>query len=133
MTKAIQQSVVFNSAPEELYGFFMDSAMHTAATGAPAKVSTKIGGKWSAFGNRIGGSNLLLVPNRLVVQAWRSHSWKATDPDSILIVQFEKVAKGARVNLTHVGVPIHDYKGVTQGWKNYYWKSWRKYLSAKKG
>jgi activator of HSP90 ATPase len=133
MAKTIEQSVVFKATPEALYKFFMDSAKHTAVTGAPAKVSNKIGGKWSAFGNMIGGSNLLLVPNWLIVQAWRSHSWKAADPDSILIVRFEKIASGTRVNLAHVGVPAYDHKGVTQGWKHYYWKPWKKYLSVKKG
>lgn len=129
--KTIEQSVVFKSTPDTLYEFFMDSKMHSASTGMPAKVSGKVGGKWSAFEGMIGGSNLMLVPNRLIVQAWRSNSWKTEDPDSILIVRFEKVAGGTRVHLTHVGVPPYDHKGVTQGWKKYYWEPWKKYLSTK--
>lgn len=132
MTKTIEQSVVFKSTPSELYKFFMDSAMHSAVTGAPARISSIVGGKWSAFDGMIGGRNLLLIPGRMIVQAWRSHSWKAADPDSILIVRFEKVPGGARVDLTHVGVPGYDHKGVTQGWKNYYWKPWKLYLSGEK-
>jgi activator of HSP90 ATPase len=131
MTKTIEQSVVFKASPRTLYELFMDSELHTAATGAPAKISRKIGGKWSAFGNMIGGRNLLLVPNRLIVQAWRSKPFKAADPDSILIVRFEKVKNGTRVDLTHVGVPAYDHKGVTQGWRKYYWEPWKRHLSAK--
>ena len=67
----------------------MNSAKHTAATGMPAKISPKVGGKWSAFGGMILGKNLVLIPNRMIVQTWRSSEWKKADPDSILIVTFE--------------------------------------------
>lgn len=36
-----------------------------------------------------------------------------------------------RIELVHVNVPSHDYHGVNKGWKNYYWKPWRKYLARK--
>ena len=130
MTPVIKSGANYrNATPSQLYELFMDSAKHAAATGAPAKISRKVGGKWSAFGGMILGKNLALVPNRMIVQAWRSSAWKPTDPDSILVVQFEKFASGgAIVELTHVGVPRYDHKGVTQGWKKYYWKPWKEYL-----
>lgn len=55
MTPTIQQSASFKATPAELYRLFMDSAKHTAATGAPAKISRKVGGRWSAFGGMISG------------------------------------------------------------------------------
>src|SRR6266852_229735 len=130
MMPVIHSGAIFqNATPAKLYELFMDSAKHTAATGMPAKIIPKVGGKWSAFGGMILGKNLALVPNRMIVQAWRSSAWKPTDPDSILVVQFEKFASGgAIVELTHVGVPRYDHKGVTQGWKKYYWKPWKEYL-----
>jgi hypothetical protein len=66
------------------------------------------------------------------VQAWRSASWKKADPDSILVVRFGKTYGGAAAHLIHVGVPQYDFRGVTQGWKKYYWGPWRKYLAARK-
>jgi activator of HSP90 ATPase len=133
MTPVIEQSVSFSATPKTLYEFFMDSAKHTAATGMPAKVSPKAGGKWSAFGGMICGKNLVLIPNRMIVQAWRSAEWKKADPDSILIVSFEKAAGGdTTVHLVHVGVPSHDHQGVTQGWVKYYWEPWKAYLKTRK-
>jgi activator of HSP90 ATPase len=133
MTPVIEQSASFpRVTPADLYALFMDSARHSAATGAPAKISRKIGGKWSAFGGRILGKNLALVPNRMIVQSWRSSAWKKADPDSILIVRFEKSPGGATAFLAHVGVPQHDHKGVTQGWRKYYWEQWKVYLAARK-
>lgn len=132
MTPTIEQSVNFKSTPAELYELFMDSAKHTAATGAPAKVSRKVGGKWSAFGGMILGKNLSLLPNRMIVQSWRSSAWKADDPDSILVVRFKKTRSGVAINLAHVGVPPYDHKGVTEGWRKYYWETWGEYFKARK-
>ena len=37
--------------------------------------------------------------------------------------------KRGRIDLVHVNVPAHDYWGVEKGWKNFYWKPWRRYLA----
>ena len=134
MTPVIQAGAIFhNATPAMLYELFMDSEKHSAATGMPAKINPKVGGKWSAFGGMIGGKTLALVPDRMIVQSWRSSAWKKANPDSILVAQFEKSASGgATVYLTHIGVPEHDHKGVTQGWIKYYWDPWRKYLKGRK-
>lgn len=134
MTPVIRSGCNFpNATPAQLYELFMNSAKHTAATGMPAKISPKVSGKWSAFGGMIYGRNLLLIPNRRIVQAWRSSAWKKSDPDSILVVSLEKAAgRGARVELDHVGVPAYDHAGVTRGWPKYYWKPWKAYFAARK-
>jgi activator of HSP90 ATPase len=133
MTPVIEQTASFAKVtPADLYELFMDSTKHSAATGMPAKVSRKLGGKWSAFRGMILGKTLALVPNRMIVQAWRSSAWKKADPDSILVVRFEKTNNGAAAYLAHVGVPQYDHKGVTKGWTIYYWKPWKKYLAARK-
>ena len=31
-----------------------------------------------------------------------------------------------------VNVPAHDHKGVSQGWRTYYWKPWNAYLAKGK-
>jgi activator of HSP90 ATPase len=131
MTPTIESGAIFhNATPAQLYEFFMDPKKHTAATGMPANISRKVGGKWSAFGGMILGKTLALVPNRMIVQAWRSSQWKKADPDSILVVRFEKSASGgATVALTHVGVPEYDHDGVRQGWIKYYWEA---YLASRK-
>jgi activator of HSP90 ATPase len=110
----------------------MSSAKHSAATGMPAKISPKVGGKWSAFGGMIVGKNLILMPNRMIVQTWRSSEWKKSDPDSILVVNFEKSASGgAQVELVHIGVPQYDHEGVTKGWVKFYWEPWRTHLATR--
>jgi len=131
MTRVIQQSVRFSCSPEVLFELYMDSARHSAATGARAQISRRAGGRFTAFAGALSGRNLLVVPNRRIVQAW-STNFKKTDPDSILVLEFSKIAGGARIDLVHAGVPPQDHKGVSQGWPKYYWKPWKAYLAARK-
>jgi len=132
MTPVIKQSITFKAKPADLYKLFMDSGKHTAATGMPAKVSPKVGGKWSAFGRMLVGKNLMLAPGKMIVQSWRSTGWKKSDPDSVLVVRFEKAKEGATLHLVHVGVPQYDQQGVTNGWPKYYWEPWKAYLAKRK-
>lgn len=132
MTPAIQQSITLPASPEELFKTFLDSKKHSAMTGMPTKIGRKVGSKWSAFGGSIWGRTLMIVPGKLIVQSWRSSAFKKADPDSILLVTFNKVPEGGRIDLMHVNVAPQDHKGVTEGWKDYYWKPWRAYLSGKR-
>ena len=129
MTPAIQQRVRFNTSPARLFNLYMDSGQHSAATHAKAFVSRKVGGKFSAFGGVITGKMLAIVPNRMIVQAWRAKHWRKADLDSILVLQFSKVESGTQIDLVHVNVPAHDHDGVKKGWVKYYWKPWRAYLA----
>ena len=129
MTKTLTQSVTFkNCSPKQLYGIYMSSKKHAAAIGSKAAVQNKIGGNFSAFG-MLKGKFSALVKNKMIVQTWRSSKFRKIDEDSILVLRFEQVKGGARINLVHAFVPDHDYEDIKKGWPNYYWKPWRKYLS----
>ena len=128
MTKTIQQSVRLPATPDDLFDSFLDAQQHAAITGGKVSISARKGGKFSAFDGMLRGLNLLIVPKHLIVQAWRSAQWKRSDPDSILILVFSRGSGGGCIEFTHVNVPRHDLRGVTEGWKKYYWKPWRKYL-----
>lgn len=132
MTKAIQQSVEFDASPETLYELYMDSGQHSKATGSPAKLGRKAGASFTAFGGKLRGKNLLIFPKKMIVQSWRSTSWKKEDSDSILVLVFSKAKSGGRVDLVHVNVPEYDHKSVSEGWSSYYWKPWRMYLAAER-
>ena len=64
MTPTISQRVRFSASAETLFEMYMDSKKHAASTGAPAKLSRKVGGFWSAHRGAIGGKNLLIAPDK---------------------------------------------------------------------
>lgn len=84
-----------------------------------------------AFGGLLYGRTLDTVPGRLIVQAWRSANFRKSDVDSTLILRFMPMGRKGRIVLTHVNVPDHDHRGVTNGWKKYYWRPWRKFLASR--
>jgi activator of HSP90 ATPase len=127
-TPIIEQSVVLPASPARLYAAYLNSLEHSRLTGAPARISSKVGGKFTAFDGQLAGRNLILVPNKMIVQAWRATHWPPRDADSILILRFSAAGNGGRIDLVHVNVPEHDHKGVTDGWASYYWKPWKAYL-----
>ena len=113
-TKNIQQSVIIKATPREVYEALMDSRKHSRFTGARARMSRKIGGKFTAFGNYIQGINLDLVSNKRIVQAWRGSDWPKGHY-SLATFSLEGIKGGTRLVFTQIGVPDREYKGINQG------------------
>lgn len=131
MAKTIQQTVKFSASPARLFNIYMDSKKHSAATNSRATVSRKVGGKFTAFDGALSGRMLAVVPNRMIVQAWRGSNWKKTDLDSVLILTFSKAPGGGRVNLVHANIADQRHASIQRGWTTYYWKPWKAYLRRK--
>ena len=72
MTKPIVQSVTFKASPEKLFQIYTDSKKHSAATGVKAVAGAKVGAKFTAFAGSISGRSLVVIPDRMIVQAWRA-------------------------------------------------------------
>lgn len=131
MPCTILQAVHLPAPPGRLYAQYLNAGMHAAITGAPARIAAKPGLAFTAFGGTLSGRILQLVPRRLIVQAWRSSHWPKSELDSTLVLSFHAEKSGGRIELTHVGVPEHDFAGVSEGWEKYYWGPWRAYLSKR--
>lgn len=130
MTKPIHQSITLPASAAQLFKTFLDARAHAAVVGSKVSITAREGATWKAFDGMLSGRNLRIVPGRLIVQSWRSSGWKKDDDDSILVLAFDDTPMGGRIDLTHLNVPAHDHKGVTEGWKKYYWRPWKKSLAA---
>jgi len=126
-TTPIGQSATFKSNPHEVYEMLMNSRKHSKFTGAKASISRKVGGKFSAYGKYIQGINLELVPARRIVQAWRGSDWPKGQY-SIATFSLKRIKGGTRLVFTQIGVPDREYKGINQGWRDYYWKPMKEML-----
>jgi hypothetical protein len=65
-TKTLQQAVTFKASPREVYDMLMDSKKHRSLSGEPAKISKKVGGKFTAWGSHLSGINLVLKPGKKI-------------------------------------------------------------------
>jgi activator of HSP90 ATPase len=131
MPETITQKIVFkNAKASELYSMFLDSRHHTKLTGNnPAKISAKEGAKFSAHGGYCFGKNLELIKDKLIVQSWRESGWKKNDMDSTFILSFKQKKNDVLLAMVHANIPNNRVKGIKEGWTEFYWKPWKKYLS----
>ena len=129
MSQVIKQTVTLDARPSVVFEALMDSKKHSVFTGAPAKVSRKVGGEFSHHGGHIGGVNVEIAENKLIVQAWRPKGWpKGTWSLATFALASAKGGK-TKLSFTHQGVPAAHVKSVTSGWKAHYWqplKAWLK-------
>lgn len=130
-TKNIKQVVAFKSSPHELYELLMDSKKHARFTGEKARMTKKVGGKFSAYSGWISGKNLKLIPDRLIVQEWRGASWPKGHVSKVMYL-FTKTKTGTKLTFGHTKVPASAYKGINSGWKSSYWDKMKVALGEKK-
>ena len=131
MPRTVTMAVDLPGPPARLYRMYLDPQEHAAFTGAPVKIAARAGAAFAAFGGALSGTILQLVPNRLIVQSWRSTQFAKRDFDSTLELSFWPQRRGARIELTHVNIADSDFAGVSEGWSKYYWIPWRAYLQRR--
>ncbi|MBV8242776.1 MAG: SRPBCC domain-containing protein [Hyphomicrobiales bacterium] len=128
-TKTLQQTVTFKASPRQVYDMLMDSKKHGSLSGEPAKISRKIGGKFTAWGSHISGINLVLKPGKKIVQAWRATGWWP-DHYSVAIYDISKIPGGSKLKFTQIGIPRNRYSGHYRGWIEAYWTPMKEILST---
>lgn len=132
MKNSFKLSETFPVDAKTLYAGWLDSTIHGAFTGGQsAKISPKVGGKFSAWDGYIFGTTMELDPYRRIVQAWRTTEFPADVPDSHLEILFEEIKDGTRLTLNHTQLPEDQVEDYIQGWKDYYFKPMRDYFEKK--
>ena len=125
--KTIKQTVTFKSAPHDVYELLMDSKKQTAFSGEKALISRKAGGSFKSYGPYISGKNILLVPDRKIVQSWHASNW-SKGQDSIVTYEFKRVKGGTELAFTHEGVPDAEFVALKKGWTLYFWNPMKVWL-----
>jgi activator of HSP90 ATPase len=121
MPKLIRQTATFKASPHDVFEALMDSRKHAKFTGAPAKISRKIGGEFSVYGGGLSGKTIELVSDKKIVQEWRSDDW----PEghfSHASFSLKQIKGGTQLSFYQSNVPDEHYDGIKQGWIDYYWK-----------
>ncbi len=131
MPESIRVSAIIPTTPKRLYEAWLDSAEHSAFTGAGASVDSSVGGKFKAWDGYIQGMNEVLEPYRRIVQQWRTPDFPAESPDSRLEILLEEVDGGTKITLLHSTIPDGQGQDYQQGWLDYYFAPMGKYFSAK--
>jgi activator of HSP90 ATPase len=131
MCKTIKLKVRFPAPPDEIYRLLVDARTQGAYTAEKTSIDARPGGSFSAFGGRISGINVELVPGKRLVQAWRERRF----PEGVYSMATFNLAKtprgGTELVLTHRGVPKDLIPRITSEWRRRYWDPMKDYLERR--
>lgn len=126
--ESLKMSVTLPVKADKLYKAWLTSKEHAAFTGGAAKVSSKVGGKFTAWDGYISGKNTELKANKKIVQTWRTSEFPEDAPDSILEIDFEEKNGKTKLNLYHYNLQKGDAKKYRDGWRDYYFEPMKQYF-----
>jgi activator of HSP90 ATPase len=129
-TDSLKVSAVIPAEPKAIYSAWMSSKGHGEMTGSPAKVTARVGSRFSAWDGYISGTTLKLTPHSRIVQSWRTTDFADEDPDSMLEVLLEHAKSGTRVTLIHTKIPAGHAAEYKKGWIDFYFKPMKEYFVA---
>jgi activator of HSP90 ATPase len=94
----------------------------------PSVIGQHAGSVFVLFAGFITGRQLKLVPNELIIQAWRAQDW---DADAYSIVRFKLVESnsGTKIVFDHMGFPAGEAGHLAAGWHGNYWNPMTKILT----
>jgi activator of HSP90 ATPase len=94
----------------------------------PTKLSPHAGGAFALFGGYIVGRQIELVPNELIVQAWRVLSW-ARGTYSIARFALTDSAGATKLVFDHTAFPKGQAEHLASGWQEHYWDPLARFLT----
>jgi activator of HSP90 ATPase len=94
----------------------------------PTMLSPHVGGTFTLFDGYIVGRQLELVPDELIVQAWRVLNWPR-GVYSIARFELSEQAGVTRIVFDHIGFPKGDAEHLASGWQEHYWDPLTKVLA----
>jgi activator of HSP90 ATPase len=138
--ESIHQEAMFKASRKRVYEALTDTkqfdkviqlsgAMQSMHLGdKPTEISREMGGAFALFGGYITGRHVELLPDRRIVQAWRTGGW---DPGVYSIAKFELVEQGSgtKIVFDHTGFPKGEAESLASGWKAHYWEPLAKFLA----
>lgn len=115
--KRIEQTYVIEAPLSEVWQAFVDPNIIKKWGGGPAKMNEKEGAKFTLWGGSIYGTNIKVIPNKLLEQDWTSGKW---EKPSHAVFEFSESNKKTTIKLTHTNIPDYDTKDIKRGWDDYY-------------
>jgi uncharacterized protein YndB with AHSA1/START domain len=129
MPLQFEVSTTLPTTPQLIYAAWLNSAGHSAMTGAAATASDRVEGAFTAWDGYISGRNVQLEPGKRIVQAWRTVEFSDADPDSLVEILLAPHPEGTQITVRHSQLPPHGAQ-YEQGWIDNYFEPMRRYFAA---
>ena len=94
----------------------------------PTSLSAQVGSSFALFGGFIVGRQIELIPNELIVQAWRVLHWPA-GMFSIARFALSDQEGSTKLVFNHAAFPKGQAEELASGWQENYWNPLLKFLA----
>nr|CAD7428775.1 unnamed protein product [Timema monikensis] len=121
-TTTLNLGHTFQCTAEEFYNAMTVLELVQAFTRSPVKLEAEVGGKFELFHGNIHGDFVELVPNKKIVQRWRSKRWPAEHYSTVTFT-IEQKDDHTEVRVLQTGVPQSETDSTRANWEYYYWDS----------
>lgn len=118
--KDYKNSYIIPATPEEVFIALTNPFTIELWSGYPAIMSIEPGSEFSLWDGDISGRNIEIIENKKIVQEW---FFGDQENPSIVNLLLNEHKKGTQVELSHTNIPDDDYKNITIGWNEYYFKA----------
>lgn len=131
MPRTIRQTVTIKTSTNAVYDALMDSKTHSLFTGSKARISRRVGGKFTTFDGYAEGKNLELSRGKKIVQSWRASDWPKGHYSKATFAM-KKGKAGTKLTFTQTGVPDRKYGMMKRGWIDFYWAPLKEMLERQR-
>ena len=115
--KSLTQTYKIKAPIGKVWQALTDPKIINAWGGGPAKMQAKVGFKFSLWDGDITGTNIKVVPEKVLAQDWMSGKW-----DEFSKLEFKLSENGGvtTIVLTQSNIPDSELDDIAEGWKVYY-------------
>src|SRR5210317_98563 len=96
---------IINASSSKIYDTWLNSEGHSKMTGGSAEISDVVGASFTAWDGYIKGRNLLLEPNKRILQTWRTTEFEKNEDDSQLEILLHGLEGKTELTLIHSNLP----------------------------
>ncbi len=119
----------FKCKPQKLYQTWLSSLLHSEMIGSESEIDPVVGGSFKIWDNYISGTTIELVPDKKIVQKWRTTEFADDDKDSLLELNLEEIDGCTKLTLRHSDIPDGQSRDYKQGWLEYYFDQMKEYFN----
>ena len=81
----------FKTSAKDIFSTWLSSQGHSAMTGGAAEMSDKAGASFKAWNGYIEGKNIIIEPNKRILQSWRTSQFEDHEEDSQIEILLNEI------------------------------------------
>ena len=115
--KTIEKKYMFEASITRVWDALVNPETIALWGGGPAVMSEKESAVFSLWGGDIHGKNVLVKPEKELVQEWFAGDW---EKPSIVKISLFRDKGQTIIELDHIDIPDEEVKKIDKGWDEHY-------------